>query len=143
MDALTAKILAMVLLGGISMALGILPVFLRRFCNFGGTTTGPRGQFFLSALSCFGGGVILTTCFTHMLPEVNFFLENNIKNGHFPETGKKRSLINSTKISQSMEIVLCWLFFSSQQTQPTVCFFWAKPGPFHLFYLLNFVPKLH
>ena len=101
MDALTAKILAMVLLGGISMALGILPVFLRRFCNFGGTTTGPRGQFFLSALSCFGGGVILTTCFTHMLPEVNFFLENNIKNGHFPETGKKRSLINSTKISQN------------------------------------------
>ena len=143
MDALTAKILAMVLLGGISMALGILPVFLRRFCNFGGTTTGPRGQFFLSALSCFGGGVILTTCFTHMLPEVNFFLENNIKNGHFPETGKKRSLINSTKISQSMEIVLCWLFFSSQQTQPTVCFFRAKPGAFHLFYLLNCGPKLH
>lgn len=43
----------------------------------------------ISALSCFGGGVILTTCFTHMLPEVNLFLNLNIEKGQFPDTGSQ------------------------------------------------------
>ena len=35
----------------------------------------------LTALNCFGAGVILTTCFTHMLPEANEALEeSSIKN---------------------------------------------------------------
>ena len=59
----------------------------RRFCNMG-TSSGPKGQFFLSALSCFGGGIILTTCFTHMLPEVNTDLRKNVEGGHFPKTGR-------------------------------------------------------
>ena len=29
-----------------------------------------RGRMFVSCLSCFAGGVILTTCFTHMMPHV-------------------------------------------------------------------------
>ena len=84
MEVLTAKILSMTLLGSISMLLGMLPLLLRKFCNL------DRGQVFISALSCFGGGVILTTCFTHMLPEVNLFLANNVKEGHFPDTGKHK-----------------------------------------------------
>jgi len=86
MELLGAKILTMTLLGGIAIIVGILPIFLRKFCNIGSGNS-PKGQLFLSALSCFGGGVILTTCFTHMLPEVNHFLDLNIKNGHFPKTG--------------------------------------------------------
>lgn len=87
MEVLTSKVLSMVLLGGISMFLGLLPLILRRFCNLGNNSHQVHQQFLLSALSCFGGGVILTTCFTHMLPEVNFFLAKNIKDGHFPDTG--------------------------------------------------------
>ena len=68
------------------MLLGILPVFLRKFCNVGQSDS-PKSKLFLSGLSCFGGGVILTTCFTHMLPEVNLSLEKKINEGHFPKTG--------------------------------------------------------
>ena len=35
----------------------------------------------LSYLACYGGGVILATCFTHMMPETDRFLETNIRNG--------------------------------------------------------------
>ena len=87
MELLGTKVLTMTLLGGIAIIVGILPIFLRKFCNIGSGNS-PKGQLFLSALSCFGGGVILTTCFTHMLPEVNYFLDLNIKNGHFPKTGE-------------------------------------------------------
>ena len=104
MELLGTKILTMTLLGGIAIIVGILPIFLRKFCNIGSGNS-PKGQLFLSALSCFGGGVILTTCFTHMLPEVNYFLDLNIKNGHFPKTGeccfnlKKVSCFNFKKVN--------------------------------------------
>merc|ERR1739848_833250 len=39
----------------------------------------------LTALNCFGAGVILTTCFTHMLPEVNEGLEMSYKDGSLTE----------------------------------------------------------
>ena len=42
---------------------------------------GSKGGFVVSCLSCFGGGVILTTALTHMLPEVNLFLQYNIQQG--------------------------------------------------------------
>ena len=64
---------------------------------------GSRGGMVVSCLSCFGGGVILTTALTHMLPEVtqmwsialifiimlqvNLFLQYNIDHGQLPNTG--------------------------------------------------------
>merc|ERR1719391_828895 len=69
------------------MAVGLLPLVFKRFCGFGTGQTSRRNQILLSALTCFGGGVILATCFTHMLPEVNLFLQNNIDKGVFPDTG--------------------------------------------------------
>merc|ERR1719402_131060 len=48
---------------------------------------GKRGGFIVSCLSCFGGGVILTTALTHMLPEVNLFLQYNIDHGQLADTG--------------------------------------------------------
>jgi hypothetical protein len=89
MDVLSAKITAMFLLGGISWFLGLLPLLLKKCCNIGAANQSSKAQYFLSALACFGGGVILTTCFTHMLPEVNLFLQKNIREGHFPNTGKR------------------------------------------------------
>merc|ERR1711894_298496 len=88
MELLSAKIIASLLLGGISLFLGLLPVILKRFKVIGDqNSTSRNGKFVLAALSCFGGGVILTTCFTHMLPEVNLFLNLNIEKGQFPDTG--------------------------------------------------------
>jgi len=87
MGLLVAKVVSMCLLGGVSLAVGLLPLVFKRFCGFGTGVASRRSQLLISALICFGGGVILTTCFTHMLPEVNIFLANNIKNGAFPETG--------------------------------------------------------
>ena len=91
METIHAKIISMLLLGGISLFLGMLPVLLKRCCNIGQSAT-PKGQMLISALSCFGGGVILTTCFTHMLPEVNLFLNLNIEKGQFPDTGKAQRM---------------------------------------------------
>ena len=67
MDITTAKILSMVLLGGVSLILGFLPLkigayFLQDNKGWKRTLT--------SILLCFGGGVLLATSMIHMLPEV-------------------------------------------------------------------------
>lgn len=79
----------MVLLGGVSLLVGLFPLLLKRCCNIGANAgvKKSKSQIFISCLACFGGGVILTTCLTHMLPEVNYFLQNNIRRGLFPNTG--------------------------------------------------------
>ena len=87
MEATAAKIVSMILLGGISLFLGLLPLLLKKCNVVGQSTSSRRGKFVVSAMSCFGGGVILATCFTHMLPEVNTFMKKNIQEGHFPDTG--------------------------------------------------------
>ena len=87
MEVSAAKIVSMLLLGGISLFLGLLPLLLKKCNVIGQSTSSRRGKFVVSALSCFGGGVILATCFTHMLPEVNTFMKKNIQEGHFPDTG--------------------------------------------------------
>ena len=87
MDTTTTKMVAMVLLGAISLAVGMLPTVLMRCMASSAPTaveeTGDavaanrrrrkrarRGRTVVSCLSCFAGGVILTTCFTHMMPHV-------------------------------------------------------------------------
>ena len=64
----------MVLLGGISLILGYLPIkigayFLRDDRGWKRTVT--------SVLLCFGGGVLFATSMIHMLPEVSIMLEIN------------------------------------------------------------------
>ena len=87
MELLTAKIIAMLSLGGISLFLGLVPVILKRFKVIGQNSTSKNGKVVLAALSCFGGGVILATCFTHMLPEVNVAMRRTIQKGTFPDSG--------------------------------------------------------
>ena len=68
MDAYTTKIVVMLLLGGISILCGYIPiVFGKRFKNKDGTQ---KHKTFFSALLCFGGGVLLATTLLHILPEV-------------------------------------------------------------------------
>lgn len=86
-DTLIAKIVSMCLLGGVSLLLGILPIKLADTLLNQDSTFGGKSKFFISALNCFGAGVILTTCLTHMLPEVNHFLQLNIQQGLISDTG--------------------------------------------------------
>ena len=69
MDTTWSKILAMCLLGGVSIILGFIPFKLGKL--FKGSDGSPRtnGTVF-SSLLCFGGGVLLATTLLHLLPEV-------------------------------------------------------------------------
>lgn len=86
MGVLTAKVVSMCVLGGVSLIVGILPIKLSHYFDWKSERS-KKSNFLLSALSCFGAGVILTTCLTHMLPEVNEFLEFNIQQHTIPDTG--------------------------------------------------------
>merc|ERR1739848_634563 len=90
-EDLVAKILSMVILGGFSLLLGLIPMKLVEKYNLKEISSGNNENkkdmsttfkhLALTALNCFGAGVILTTCFTHLLPEANEALEeSSIKN---------------------------------------------------------------
>ena len=93
MNVLAAKLLSMTILGIVSIIFGLLPIFVKSFClstttnNNNNTGKTKKSSLFISAITCLGGGVILTTSLTHMLPEVNLLLKTNIEQGHFPITG--------------------------------------------------------
>ena len=97
MDVLGSKLISMFVLGICSIFFGTLPLLVRRCCvkndaddDEKRSTQKPassRTELFMSGITCFGGGVILTTALTHMLPEVNLLLESNVKHGQFPKTG--------------------------------------------------------
>nr|XP_045620593.1 zinc transporter ZIP3-like isoform X2 [Procambarus clarkii] len=65
MELLTTKIIALTLMGALSLVFGLLPLRLRK-CLAQGSR---RRERTVSCLLCFGGGVLLATVFTHMLPE--------------------------------------------------------------------------
>jgi len=74
----------MSILGLVSLLVGFIPMLVAKKVNL---EPGSRGATVVSCLSCFGGGVILTTALTHMLPEVNLFLQYNIDHGQLADTG--------------------------------------------------------
>ena len=85
-----AKIVSMCLLGFISLILALVPIKVVE--KIGSKAINEKGQnkkfqLFLTALNCFGAGVILTTALTHMLPETNEILEANYRNGTISESG--------------------------------------------------------
>ena len=68
MDTTWSKILALLLLGGISIIIGFIPLKLGKI--FKGSDGLPRHGTVFSSLLCFGGGVLLATTLLHLLPEV-------------------------------------------------------------------------
>lgn len=84
-----AKVVGMILLGGVTLALGIVPLIgvRRGWFPWIGQSQSVLTTRLLSALGCFGGGVILTSCLTHMLPDVNEVLADAIHKGNFPDSG--------------------------------------------------------
>ena len=86
MDLMTVKLVALSLLGGVSLALGYLPL---KFSSLVDLSTDLRSgeksswkKTITSLLLCFGGGVLMATSFVHMLPEVRESFEGTSYNLH-------------------------------------------------------------
>jgi len=73
MSLLAAQIVSMVCLGLVTWVIGILPLIGVRkgWISDSESQQKPAMITLFSCLICFGGGVILTSCLTHMLPDVN------------------------------------------------------------------------
>ena len=87
-EVLGAKIGSMFILGGFSLFFGLIPIkIVEKFglSSLDKKSKNSKTQLALTALNCFGAGVILTTCFTHMLPEVNEMLEASYHDGYLKE----------------------------------------------------------
>ena len=70
MDKVLSKVLALSLLGGISLLLGTIPLKLGQWFN--GEDGKRKHETVFSSLLCFGGGLLIATSILHMLPEVSF-----------------------------------------------------------------------
>jgi len=80
MDETGAKAVSMTILGLVSMFFGLLPIWLgkRGLVGFSANeATRHRNAIITSCLLCFGGGVLLSTCLNHILPEVTNTLHFN------------------------------------------------------------------
>ena len=69
MDKVLSKILALSLLGGMSLLLGMIPLKLGQW--FKGEDGKRKHETLFSSMLCFGGGLLLATSILHMLPEVS------------------------------------------------------------------------
>lgn len=108
-----AKVISMVFSGGVSMLLGLLPIKLRTFID----SQNVRLQTVFSGILCFGGGILMATCFTHVLPEVRFPIRSppgQIRTGLFDL--KVREYFDEGRNSRQVpvaDILLCFGFFLS------------------------------
>lgn len=67
-DIITAKVVAMAVLGIASFCIGMLPIKLTKLISV--RTADKDKNLVISLLLCFGGGVLLFTTFLHLQPEV-------------------------------------------------------------------------
>ena len=72
MDLLTVKIIVLALSGVIRLLFGLFPLILMKTLTrkFSSVKDNKRIKYVISVLMFFGGGVLLATCFLHMMPEV-------------------------------------------------------------------------
>jgi len=89
MSLLAAQIVSMVCLGLITWIIGILPLIGVRkgWISESESQQRPMMISLFSCLICFGGGVILTSCLTHMLPDVNEVVVAAVEDKTFPDSG--------------------------------------------------------
>jgi len=86
---LAARIVSMICLGLVTWIIGILPLLGVRkgWLSPSESAQSNKVKILLSTSICFGGGVILTSCLTHMLPDVNEVATAAIESGTFPDSG--------------------------------------------------------
>lgn len=100
-DLLVAKLGSMIILGSISIFFGLIPIKITEkfsLSQLDEKSKNTRAGLFVTGLNCFGAGVILTTCFTHMLPEVDGVIEFNKKLG-------KLGKINGVQLAEILVLV--------------------------------------
>ena len=72
MELVVVKVITMVLTGIIPILLSLLPLCFKSYILASSSrkdTTTAWSDILLSALLCFGGGVLMATSFVHILPE--------------------------------------------------------------------------
>ncbi|KAL0131776.1 hypothetical protein PUN28_002965 [Cardiocondyla obscurior] len=84
-DALIAKAVTMVVLCFVSTIMGIVPIFLARSLKWDMSGQNPRSTRMVSVLLGFGGGVLLSTTFLHLVPEVAEGVENLVESNKLPQ----------------------------------------------------------
>ena len=104
MSPVDAKILSMCLLGLVSIGLGMLPMAIISKLNWDSTGEGTTliMQSLLSALLCFGGGVLMGVGFLHMLPDILH---------EFERLQKSQQLAGQTDLPLGV-VVICAGFFA-------------------------------
>jgi len=84
---LISKIVSMLGLGFVTWVIGLLPILGVKKGWLQNIEQTPARSLIYSMLLCFGGGVILTSCLTHMLPDVTEIYQKALKEGSFPDSG--------------------------------------------------------
>ena len=88
MEPQTAKILSAVMTASVCLFLGLIPIPISRWLRR--SSKEKKKEAFankiICCLLCYGGGVLLATCFIHMAPEMRMLIESSIENGGLPET---------------------------------------------------------
>ncbi|XP_018310907.1 zinc transporter ZIP1 isoform X2 [Mycetomoellerius zeteki] len=84
-DVLTAKAVTMVVLCIVSTIMGTLPMFLAKWLKWDMSGQNPRSMKTVSILLGFGGGVLFSTTFLHLIPEVTEGVENLIESDELPQ----------------------------------------------------------
>ncbi|XP_011264589.1 zinc transporter ZIP1 isoform X3 [Camponotus floridanus] len=84
-DVLTAKAVTMVVLCTVSTTMGIIPMFLAKWFKWDLNGQNPRSTKVVSLLLGFGGGVLFSTTFLHLMPEVAEGVGNLVESGKMEE----------------------------------------------------------
>ncbi|RLU19196.1 hypothetical protein DMN91_007753 [Ooceraea biroi] len=80
-DVLTAKAVTMVVLCSVSTIMGIIPMFLAKWFKWDMSGQNPRSMQIVRILLGFGGGVLFSTTFLHLIPEVAEGVEHLVIEG--------------------------------------------------------------
>ncbi|XP_015589928.1 zinc transporter ZIP1 [Cephus cinctus] len=82
---LIAKGTTMVVLCIVSISVGLVPIQLAKWFNWTSSHISPRSQKMVSILLGFGGGVLFSTTFLHLLPEVSEGVKKLVESGDLPD----------------------------------------------------------
>ncbi|XP_011860607.1 PREDICTED: zinc transporter ZIP3-like isoform X2 [Vollenhovia emeryi] len=78
---LTAKAVTMVVLCTVSTIMGIVPMLLAKWLKWDMSSQNPRSMKLVGILLGFGGGVLFSTTFLHLIPEVAEGIQNLVESG--------------------------------------------------------------
>eukprot|EP00088_Acartia_fossae_P014480 TRINITY_DN17759_c0_g1_i1.p1 TRINITY_DN17759_c0_g1~~TRINITY_DN17759_c0_g1_i1.p1 ORF type:complete len:336 (-),score=37.10 TRINITY_DN17759_c0_g1_i1:117-1085(-) len=88
MSLLISKIVSMIGLGFVTWIIGLFPILgAKKGWSIKLLDQSGKKVLIYSMLLCFGGGVILTSCLTHMLPDVREIYEKSLEEGSFSDSG--------------------------------------------------------